>query len=139
MNLDERWFQGHLMEMSRSECLEALATRPVGRVAYSDADGPVVTPVNFALDGEDVLFRIASWTSLARGLHGRVAFQVDDFEEYTQSGWSVLVRGQVSFIDHDSSGPGPAVNRPTPWAEGRRDLLVRLSPTQVTGRRLIAA
>jgi len=144
MNLDERWFQGHLMEMSHSECLEALASRPVGRVAYCDPDGPVVIPVNYVLEGEDVLFRIASWTSLARGLHGPAAFQVDDFEEYTQSGWSVLVRGKVSYIDHDSGSEGAAkgaaegTERPVPWAAGRRELLVRISPSSITGRRLLA-
>ncbi|CUR58650.1 putative Helix-turn-helix domain-containing protein [metagenome] len=136
MNLDERWFQGHLMEMSREECLEALASRPVGRVAYCDVRGPVVIPVNFILDGDDVLFRIASWTSLARGLRGAAAFQVDDIEEYTQSGWSVLLRGEVSYIDHDGAS---AEKRPTPWAEGRRELLVRLTPWSITGRRLLAS
>jgi uncharacterized protein len=136
MDLDERWFQGHLMEMSRAECLEALASRPVGRVAYCDAGGPVVIPVNYAMDNEDVLFRIASWTSLAHGLRGAAAFQVDDFEEYTQSGWSVLIRGQVSYIDHDG-GATHGEDRPTPWAAGRRELLVRISPTSVTGRRLL--
>ncbi len=136
MNLDEGWFQGHLVEMSRAECLEALATRPVGRVAYCEARGPVVIPVNFTLDGDDVLFRIASWTSLASGLRGAASFQVDDIEEFNQSGWSVLLRGEVSYIDHD--GGADTDNRPTPWADGRRELLVRITPWSITGRRLLA-
>jgi nitroimidazol reductase NimA-like FMN-containing flavoprotein (pyridoxamine 5'-phosphate oxidase superfamily) len=135
MNLDERWFQGHLTEMSRRECFEALASRPVGRVAYCDAAGAVVIPVNHAMDGEDVLFRIASGTSLARNLRDVASFQVDDFEEYMQSGWSVLIRGEVSYVDHD--GAADRGERPVPWADGRREVLVRIRPTAVTGRRLL--
>lgn len=138
MGLDERWFQGHLVEMSPAECREALAGRPVGRVAYADPDGPIVIPVNYVLDDDDVLFRIRSWTSMARGLHGPVSFQVDDFDEFNQSGWSVLVRGEVYFVDHDGGRAGDRP-RPVPWVEGDRELLVRLSPLHTSGRRLLPA
>jgi uncharacterized protein len=144
VNLDERWFQGNLKEMPRAECLEMLAGRPVGRVAYCDSGGPVVIPVNYVLDGEDVLFRIASQSSLARGLRGAAAFQVDDFEEYNQAGWSVLIRGEVS---RGGSGlpaeraPRQGAGRPgpVPWVAGERELLVRILTATITGRRLLPA
>jgi nitroimidazol reductase NimA-like FMN-containing flavoprotein (pyridoxamine 5'-phosphate oxidase superfamily) len=50
MSPDERWFPSHLREMEQVECLDLLAAHQVGRVAYSDALGPVVLPVNYALD-----------------------------------------------------------------------------------------
>ena len=139
MTLDERWFAGRLVPLSREECLEAVAQRPVGRVAYQDPDGPVVIPVNYVLDGDDVLFRIRSWSEMARGLRGAVSFQVDDLDEFHRSGWSVLLRGSVFFVDHDGglSRAGDETPRPEPWAEGNRELLVRLSPDHISGRRLM--
>ncbi len=136
MSSDERWFQGHLAELDRDECLELLASTPVGRVAYCDDEGPVVIPVNHVVEGEDVLFRISGGSVMARRLGPVAAFQVDAFDDFRESGWSVLVRGRVSWVDLDGT---PDEARPTPWAEGLRDLLVRITPTTITGRRLLPA
>ena len=52
MSRKEDWFPSHLMEMSRTECLDLLESHQVGRVAYCDDLGPVVLPVNYAMDEE---------------------------------------------------------------------------------------
>jgi len=138
----ERWFRGHLKELSRDECWELLSTRPVGRVGYADPEGPVILPVNFVLEDRDtVLFRTAPHSALAQHLMtslSAVSFQVDDFDEYTQSGWSVLVRGQASFAEHGDL-PVEDDERPNPWVEGTRTLFVRITPHKITGRRLLPA
>lgn len=139
MRLEERWFRGHLKELSRAECMELLATRPVGRVAYSDPEGPIVLPVNYVIDEDSVLFRTAPQSVLAQHLRlGRVAFQVDDLDEYTESGWSVLVRGRAAFVEYDAV-PADVEERPNTWAGGTRSLYVRITPQSVTGRRLMPA
>ena len=135
MRLDERWYRGRLIELSPSECAELLTTRPVGRVAYGDADGPVVLTMNYVLDSGDILFRTAPHSVLARALEsGPVAFQVDEFDEYTESGWSVLVRGRAAATYED---PPRHEDRPNTWAGGARTLFVRISTDTVTGRRLL--
>jgi hypothetical protein len=134
MALKDRWYASLLRELSEDECLEMIADTPVGRVAYCDFNGPVVLPVNHSLDGRDVLFRTSPHTALARAMHhGRVAFQVDGYDAFHQSGWSVLVHGDASFDDADV----PPEERPEPWAEGTRNLVVRIRPRLITGRRLI--
>lgn len=133
----DRWYPSHLTELSREECYELLASRSVGRVAFVVHDSPVVLPVNHSVDGDDIVFRTSPRTELGRRMiDGQVAFEVDDFDEFNQSGWSVLVQGSVEYDD-------PAVPLPPdearPWAEGVRNLVVRIRPRLVTGRRLLGA
>lgn len=132
---NERWYAGHFQEMAPDECLALLATCPVGRVAYSVDGGPVVLPVNHVLDGQDILFRTSPHSELGRTMiSGNVAFEADEFDETEQTGWSVLVRGSAEYDDSDVF---PPADSPGPWADGTRNLVVRIRPRLVTGRRLL--
>ena len=137
MTTESGWFPSHVRELGRAECLELLAAHEVGRVAYCDEAGPVVLPVNYALDGSDILIKVSPHSALAQHLRDASAsFQIDDFESYTQSGWSVLVRGTASHVEPTEV---PADTRAVPWAEGVRTLHVRIAAREVTGRRLLPA
>jgi len=132
---DEHWYPSHTTELPLAECYELLASRSVGRVAFVVEGAPRVVPVNHVVDGEDIVFRTSPHTELGRSMaHGPVAFEVDDFDDFSQSGWSVLVQGSAQYEDPDAV---PTEERPHPWAEGARGLIVRIRPRQVTGRRLI--
>ena len=134
----EQWFPSHVRELDRAECMELLATQSVGRVAYCDQLGPVVLPVNYVLDQETVLIQVSPHSLLATHLRSAPAtFEIDDFEGYNQSGWSVLVRGDAAYVE---AGDLPAPSqRPVAWAEGQRTLYVRITPRDVSGRRLLPA
>jgi len=137
MVVNEEWFRGSLHELSREDCLELLAGKVVGRVCYVDDDGPVVIPVNYVVDQGGVLFRTSPQGLMAAHVRdGPVAFQVDEVDEVTESGWSVLLRGEAAFEQPKAAGwdNGP---RPSPWAQGSRNLLVRITPRVITGRRLL--
>jgi nitroimidazol reductase NimA-like FMN-containing flavoprotein (pyridoxamine 5'-phosphate oxidase superfamily) len=134
---DERWFPSHLREIDKAECLELLAAHTVGRVAYCDDLGPVVLPVNYALDHDTVLIQISPHSTLATHLRSaRASFQIDDFDDYNQSGWSVLVRGNAAYVE---TADLPDDDRPVAWAEGQRTLHVRITPHDISGRRLLSA
>lgn len=138
MNAGDRWFQGHLMELDEAECWELLGTREVGRIAYVDDRGPVAVPVTFVADGESVLIRVSPYSGLARHLPDALAaFEVDELNDFTRSGWSVVLRGRIQTVESDDL-PAPEA-RPTPWPEGQRSLHLRLTPDSVTGRRLLEA
>jgi nitroimidazol reductase NimA-like FMN-containing flavoprotein (pyridoxamine 5'-phosphate oxidase superfamily) len=114
-----------------------MGSTSVGRIALVDEDGPVVLPVNYVMDGETVLFRTSPANSIARHLDdARVAFEVDEFDDYTQSGWSVVVRGVASFVPADELDRDEQ-SGPFPWADGVRTLVVRVTPLSITGRRLL--
>ena len=137
MRTADHWFPGRLTEMPAGECRDLMGSTSVGRVAFVDEDGPVVLPVNYVLDGDSVLFRTSPANTIARHLDSAtVAFEVDEFDDYTQSGWSVVVRGTASFV------PAEELDRderslPFPWADGVRTLVIRVTPSAVSGRRLL--
>ena len=138
MNADDRWFQGHLMELDPVECWELLRSREVGRVAYVDERGPLAVPVTFVCGEGSVLFRVAPYSQLARYLPGaQAALEVDDIDYFTRTGWSVVVRGRIETLESDKLPPPQ--DRPTPWPEGQRSLHLRLTADAVTGRRLLEA
>ena len=56
-----------LEELEHDECLKLLATMSIGRVAIViDDRGPLVVPVNYALDGDVVVFRSGAGSKLTR-------------------------------------------------------------------------
>jgi nitroimidazol reductase NimA-like FMN-containing flavoprotein (pyridoxamine 5'-phosphate oxidase superfamily) len=138
MKTHEHWFKSHLREISLQECYELLDGQEVGRVGFTDEAGPVVLPVNYTLDGAAVLIVTSLSSSLARHLPGKlVAFEVDDVDPYTESGWSVLVRGSAELVHHSEMPTSD--QRPRPWVEGPRPLVIRISPHEVTGRWVLPA
>jgi hypothetical protein len=55
---------------------------------------------------------------------------VDDIDDDTHTGWSVLVRGRCRDAEPDDE-PDPDV-----WAPGTRRVLFAIEAREVTGRRL---
>jgi nitroimidazol reductase NimA-like FMN-containing flavoprotein (pyridoxamine 5'-phosphate oxidase superfamily) len=118
-------------------CLLLLASVPLGRVGFC-ADGEVVVlPVNHAMDGQDVVFRTARGSKLsAAEEQDLVAFEADDYDEQTRSGWSVLVTGRAAVVDEESEIRRLGRLGLHPWANAvEHPYWVRIRPTSVTGRR----
>lgn len=133
------WYKSRVRELDPAECKRLLAEQKVGRIAFTDDSGPDVLPVNYSLDGDDVLIATSSYGAIARAATGaRVAFEIDDIDSYTESGWSVVVRGRATRV-LPSELPADPADRPYPWAEGTRSYVVRIRPDAVTGRRLLAS
>lgn len=120
------------------ECMRLLAGKPVGRVAFWGPDGPQVLPVNHAVVDGDVVFRVAAYSAMAQALNGTtVAFEVDDIDDVTQSGWSVLVVGSSEYVDGPDAVTGQSGLRlPDTWAPGVRTLVIKVTTHRVSGRRI---
>jgi nitroimidazol reductase NimA-like FMN-containing flavoprotein (pyridoxamine 5'-phosphate oxidase superfamily) len=118
-------------------CLRLLASVPIGRLGFY-ADGEVVLlPVNHAVDGQDVVFRTASGSKLtAAEEQDLVAFEADDYDLRTRSGWSVLVTGRAMVVYDEAEASRLDRLDLRPWAAAvERPFWVRIHPTSVTGRR----
>ena len=127
-----------LHDLTEAECLALIAPGGVGRFLFVQAGrGPVAFPVNFKMDGDDVVFRVSSDSVSSEGVHQQpVSFDVDHLDEALGEGWSVLLTGAAQVItDERELGRAQALGI-QPWADGDRDVFVRLSPTQITGRRI---
>ncbi|RFU42137.1 pyridoxamine 5'-phosphate oxidase family protein [Actinomadura logoneensis] len=127
-----------LSPLDRETCLKLIAPGGLGRVAYDDGEGPTVTPVNYVLDGEEIVFRTSLAGRLNQNLSGllsgaevRIAFEVDQIDAERHEGWSVLLRGGARQLEDDE--PSADVE---PWPAERRPARIRLAPKEITGRRL---
>lgn len=137
MTVRESWFPSHLRDLSTEECRGLLENQQVGRIGFTDPDGPVVLPVNYVMVGDCVVVATSPYSSLGRNAtSASVAFEVDEIDDFTESGWSVLVRGQTSVIERHELAD---VELPQPWAEGIRTLILKISVAEISGRRLIPA
>lgn len=128
----------HLAALGTDECRVLLRSRPVGRVVFVDARGPVALPVNYVLDRDDIVFRTTASSSVVASKYGdQVGFEVDDFDATDHQGWSVLVTGHVTAVEDPVELRHLEMLRVTPWAEGERTTYLRLRIRTISGRRLV--
>jgi len=126
-------------EIPPEECLRLLATEEVGRLVAVLAGQPLVFPLNYALDGDAVVFRTAPGTKLEAISRSLVAFEVDRWAPTCQSGWSVVVEGiaqEVTSADAPGLRERLAALPVRPLANGDRLHFVRIVPISITGSRL---
>jgi nucleotide-binding universal stress UspA family protein/nitroimidazol reductase NimA-like FMN-containing flavoprotein (pyridoxamine 5'-phosphate oxidase superfamily) len=117
-------------------CLRLLESVPVGRVSFC-TDGEVVTlPVNHVVDGPDVVFRTDCGSKLsAAARRDRVAFEADDYDPRTRTGWSVLLKGRAEVVREDAEIHRLSRLGLYPWVTAvDRPFWIRIHPTSVTGR-----
>jgi nitroimidazol reductase NimA-like FMN-containing flavoprotein (pyridoxamine 5'-phosphate oxidase superfamily) len=125
--------------IDRDECLRLLATQEVGRLGFVDHGAADVLPVNYALDGEAIVFATALGTKLWAAERAQVAFEIDSTDPEARTGWSVVVHGQaqeVTTLDSPVLVTRAKDLALQPWAGGDRPHLVRIVPRTITGRRV---
>lgn len=134
-----RWAGGGLVDLPPDECAKLLGERSVGRVAWTGPAGPTVLPVNFLVVDGEIWFRTTAHSSFANEIDDQpVAFQVDDVDDFTRSGWSVLVRGTAGVVYDADRLPRTWSGLET-WPSGSHALHVVIEPHLFTGKRLLAS
>jgi uncharacterized protein len=117
-------------------CLELLASCQVETVGTSMSALPVMLPVNYIVFDDDVLFRTAAGTKLDAEVRGSVvAFEVDSYDPDGGAGWSVLLVGKASEINHQvklERAKGAGMSR-WPGAEGPLHY-VHIKAERISGR-----
>lgn len=115
------------MVLDRAECLRLLATGTHGRVIYTDRALPAVQPVYFAVDGDQVIFRVRDGSTLAAGTgaNGIIAFEIDNFDVGEARWWSITVIGSPFLItDPAEFARLSALLRPDPAPKGTSHLII---------------
>lgn len=126
-----------LGELSRNECLELLERSRLGRVGVSIDALPAIFPVFLTVVDGSVVFRTVPGTKLKAAADGAiVAVEVDEYDEATGEGWSVLVRGVAQELDGEDLTDTARSRLNTSWIDGAPEHLVVVSADLVTGRRL---
>jgi uncharacterized protein len=129
-----------LEHLSRDACMRLLGSVPVGRIVYTRQALPAVELVNFALADGDIVIRTDAGGKLAAATRGAVvAFEVDNVDDAGHTAWSVTVVGQSRAVTDGAEIQCLEQIPLFPWAPGRHDHFIRISPTIVNGRRIGAA
>jgi nitroimidazol reductase NimA-like FMN-containing flavoprotein (pyridoxamine 5'-phosphate oxidase superfamily) len=130
-------FNGTLEHLSRLECLRLVGQVPLGRIVYTRQALPVVELVNFALHDGDIIIRTDSSGKLAAATRGAVvAFEADSVDVAGHAGWSVTIVGYSRAVTDSKEILRLEQTGLDPWAPGKRDHFIRISPSIVNGRRI---
>ncbi|MCK8438689.1 pyridoxamine 5'-phosphate oxidase family protein [Streptomyces sp. D2-8] len=127
--------------LDRQECLRLLAQVPVGRVVYTRQALPAVLPINYSLDTDaSVLVCTSPDSDLVHAIAGAVvAFEADEFDGATRSGWSVVVTGRATVVTDPAEHERLSQDGPTTWMPLKDAVFVRIESEMVTGRELNGA
>lgn len=119
-----------------TECAALLRSHTIGRVGWGSGDGPQILPVTYVFRDEQIIFRTSPYGALAELRSAQqVAFEVDEFDLATRTGWSVLVRGTARAATNADELSGLwQEQEPIPWASGNRTLFITISPEHLSGR-----
>ncbi len=121
--------------------MELLGSVPVGRVVFTRGALPAAGLVAFGLDAGDIVITTDREGLLAAAVacNQVVAFEADDLDYASRSGWTVTVVGRARRV----TGTGElarlrAIGIQT-WTADGQAAFVRLTPGPVTGRLLYQA
>jgi hypothetical protein len=110
---------GEFNRLDRAKSLRLLAVVPVGRLIFTVNALPVVRPMNFALADGLIVLRTAAGTTVARRVDDViVAFEADQLDPATSSGWSVAVADRATLVADPAA---VAATRRCRWCRGRRE------------------
>ena len=127
-----------LAELSSEECWHHLRSGVIGRLAVNNGNQPDVFPVNYVVDTDRIVIQTAEGTKLAAAMaSGNVAFEIDQIDEASRTGWSVVVHGIANEPKALASLMRDQELDLRPWAgaEGKHRF-IEIVPTRLHGRRL---
>jgi nitroimidazol reductase NimA-like FMN-containing flavoprotein (pyridoxamine 5'-phosphate oxidase superfamily) len=126
-------------EIAPARCVELLQTQTTGRVAWHNADVLEILPVTYVWYEDSVIFRTSPHGPLSElSQPTDVAFEIDELDQQHHQGWSVVVHGQAQGVVRPADVLRLWAVSGVPWAPGMRNLLIRITPTRVTGRQVAA-
>ncbi|KAA9111419.1 pyridoxamine 5'-phosphate oxidase family protein [Microbacterium rhizomatis] len=115
-------------------CWQLLENSPLGRLVTVVRGEIDVFPVNFVVRDRTLYFRTAPGSKLLElVVNPRVAFEVDRYDE--ESAASVVVKGIAERLELQSEIDDADTLPLTPWIPTLKYRWVRVTPTDVTGRR----
>ncbi|WP_205325460.1 pyridoxamine 5'-phosphate oxidase family protein [Glycomyces sp. YM15] len=131
----------HLFEMDPDEAWKLLAEAPVGRLVFNHRSLPAIRPVNHLVFGGQILIRTRLDSRVSAAVAERVspgivvAYEVDELDAETRSGWSVVAVGKAEPVD-DPDLLARVERELRPWVERDTDAVIGIRPEIITGYRI---
>lgn len=94
--------------------------------------------MNFVPNYGTVIFRTGPGTKLEAVLSGGLlAVEADGFNDYGTIAWSVIIKGFPELVAGREDIQEAVEAGLSPWEPGAKDRLVRITPTELSGRRFV--
>jgi len=120
-------------ELPLEECWELLLAHAMGRLAFHLANQVQITPINYVIDKDTLLFRTAEGSKLLGVvMNDDVAFEIDG--ENGHIVWSVIVRGTAKLLDASAAHRVDDLSL-HPWVGSFKSNVIAITPTAISGRR----
>lgn len=131
-------------ELTRSECLMLLSTRPIGRIVYTARGLPAVVPVTFLVEpgaeDSDVLVCCVRGDWLLASIdRAVVGFEADQFDRAMADGWWVSVVGRAEPVHDEREAAALRADPRWPQPIDAGERILRLNPELASGRRIVPA
>lgn len=121
-----------ITQLSQDECWRMLREEEFGRLAFRLVDEVHITPINYAVDHDTLLFRTAEGNKLLSVAMGsEVAFEIDRYDD--DHARSVVVRGEARILPEDEERRAENVSL-RPWVGTPKYNVVEITPRVMTGR-----
>jgi nitroimidazol reductase NimA-like FMN-containing flavoprotein (pyridoxamine 5'-phosphate oxidase superfamily) len=121
------------------DCFLLLKSVPVGRIGFGAHGEVVMLPVNFTVDGQDVVFRTGAGSKLSAIEVGQyVGFEADSYDTAAGTGWSVVVNGLAEVVDDEEEAARLDTLGLSSWGGASGRVWVRIRPSSISGRRIAA-
>jgi nitroimidazol reductase NimA-like FMN-containing flavoprotein (pyridoxamine 5'-phosphate oxidase superfamily) len=127
-------------DLPATVCWQLLRAGEFGRLAFTAHSGaPVILPVNYVVHEQAVVIRTGPGPKLgAAGRADLVAFEIDEIDVVSRTGWSVVVSGRARQVRSQREREELDKVGVTPWAAGPRDEYVVIEPRHIAGRQLVS-
>lgn len=122
------------------DCWKYLRSASLCRVAFADGEAVENFPVNYVPTNGTLLIRTGDNTKLA-ALPGRksVAVEADGMNQYGTIAWSVIIKGHAAVVSDAEEVQDAMDAGLSPWQPGQKNVLLRITPEGITGRRFVIA
>lgn len=126
-----------LEDLTQRECLQLARRCAIGRLAVVVDGQPLVFPVNFTFDDDALVLRTGEGTKLCGARERLVAFECDDIDRMSHTGWSVLITGRADEVREPAEVARLEQLPIGPWCPGPTQIWLRIRPRTITGRRIL--
>ena len=127
-----------LAELSRAEAMSLLAGAPAGRLVFTSKALPAIRPVNHQVSGDLIVIGLSPGSAVAASAAGAgtvVAYEADDLDPVSQSGWSVIVVGIARLVADQAAAEQYRASLQS-WLSGADADILLVQAELVTGYRL---
>lgn len=125
--------QDPVVALTDEQCWERLGAQELGRIVTHVGGVIDIFPVNYVVDGHELVFRTAEGSKLFElTVNDDVLFEVDDHTE--TDAWSVVIRGTARRLEADDEVQHADTLPLTPWIPTLKHNYVRIAPGEISGR-----